>query len=127
MPMINLFPKRTYISSPLVEDLLMESLRSRVLELSNQTDYFFINDYHLKDKYPLDYYVDVDTLKVLIRGWFEFRRDCGIYPISRFRILHRLRLNSLIDVFNEQISKIEHSSSIAHQFITDFMSTNKDR
>lgn len=127
MPMINLIPKQLQRASPRVEDLLMVSLRSRLLELLKQTDYFFTSDYHLKDKHPEHYYVDVDTLKVLIRDWYDFRRDCGIYPVSRFRIIHRLRLNSWVDVFNEQISKIKHSSTIARTLVIDFMHPDKNQ
>ncbi|EEM6321204.1 hypothetical protein C9H16_06635 [Salmonella enterica] len=107
MPLIKLNPKRSHISSPLVEDVRMDSLRNRLLSLFKYTGDFFKEDDFNKSRFRETYSLNMSALVSLLRDWHEFRSDCRSVPFCRFRLLHRLRLQSWGETADEQIAKLE--------------------
>ncbi|HDC2548974.1 TPA: hypothetical protein O7139_005528 [Salmonella enterica] len=107
MPMINL-KKRSHVSSPLVEDIRIDSLRDRLLSLFKRTDDFCRNDYYMRTKVNENgrHIPDMQELSGLISEWNAFRDDCRSAPFCRFRLLHRLRLQSWTEAADEQVSKL---------------------
>lgn len=106
MPMVNLDSKRSYISSSLVEDVRMDSLRNRLLSLFKSTGEFFKEDDFNKSRFRETYSLNMSGLVSLLREWHEFRSDCRSAPFCRFRLLHRLRLQSWGETADEQIAKL---------------------
>ncbi|HAF6260225.1 TPA: hypothetical protein G9F11_002848 [Salmonella enterica] len=106
MPMVNLDSKRSYISSSLVEDVRMDSLRNRLLSLFKSTGDFFKEDDFNKSRFRETYSLNMSALVSLLRDWHEFRSDCRYAPFCRFRLLHRLRLQSWGETADEQIAKL---------------------
>ncbi|ENE8564934.1 hypothetical protein ABN789_005201 [Salmonella enterica] len=106
MPMIKINPNRSYVSSPLVEDVRMDSLRNRLLSLFKCTEDFFKEDEFIKRRFPDIYNLNMIALMSLLRDWHEFRRDCRSAPFCRLRLLHRLRLRSWGETADEQIAKL---------------------
>lgn len=107
MPMIKL-NKRSHISSPLAEDIRINSLRDRLLSLFKRTDEFCRNDYYMRTKVNQNdvHIPDIDGLAGLLCEWNAFRDDCCSVPFCRFRLLHRLRLQSWTEAADEQVSKL---------------------
>ncbi|HAF2131420.1 TPA: hypothetical protein G9F27_005804 [Salmonella enterica] len=107
MPMINL-KKRSHVSSPLVEDIRIDSLRNRLLSLFKRTDDFCRNDYYMRMKVSQhDRHIpDMQVLSGLLCDWNTFRDDCRSVPFCRFRLLHRLRLKSWTEAADEQVAKL---------------------
>ncbi|EBJ8359412.1 hypothetical protein D0W10_23790 [Salmonella enterica] len=106
MPLIKLNPKRSYVSSPLVEDVRMDSLRNRLLSLFKCTGDFFKEDDFNKSRFPATYSLNRDALLSLLHDWREFRDDCRSVPFCRLRLLHRLRLQSWGETADEEIAKL---------------------
>lgn len=105
MPMIRL-NKRSHISSPLVEDIRINSLRDRLLSLFKRTDDFYRNDYYKREKFHEAYKPDTQLLAGLLCDWNTFRDDCCSVPFCRFRLLYRLRLHSWKETADEQVMKL---------------------
>lgn len=107
MPVITL-KKRSYISSPLVEDIRIDSLRNRLLSLFKRTDDFCRNDYYMRTKVNENgrHIPDMQELSGLISEWNTFRDDCRSAPFCRFRLLYRLRLQSWTEAADEQVAKL---------------------
>ncbi|EAA6843034.1 hypothetical protein DRX19_18730 [Salmonella enterica subsp. enterica] len=106
MPLIKLNPKRSYVSSSLVEDVRMDSLRNRLLLLFKSTGDFFKEDDFNKSRFPGTYGLNRDALLSLLHDWREFRDDCRSVPFCRFRVLYRLRLQSWGETADEEIAKL---------------------
>ncbi|EBR9320811.1 hypothetical protein CC707_17300 [Salmonella enterica subsp. enterica serovar Panama] len=106
MPLIKLNPKRSYVFSSLVEDVRMDSLRNRLLSLFKCTGDFFKEDGFNKSRFPATYSLNRDALLSLLHDWREFRDDCRSVPFCRFRLLHRLRLQSWGETADEEIAKL---------------------
>ncbi|EEA7824727.1 hypothetical protein TP51_004810 [Salmonella enterica subsp. enterica] len=106
MPLIKLNPARSHVSSPLVEDVRMDSLRNRLLLLFKCTGDFFKEDDFNKRRFPGTYSLNMSVLLPLLRDWHEFRNDCRSVPFCRFRLLHRLRLRSWGETADEEIAKL---------------------
>lgn len=106
MPLIKLNSKRSYISSSLVEDVRMDSLRNRLLLLFKSTGDFFKEDDFNKRRFPDTCSLNRDALLSLLHDWREFRDDCRSVPFCRFRLLHRLRLQSWGETADEEIAKL---------------------
>ncbi|EHJ0806471.1 hypothetical protein KAB87_004106 [Salmonella enterica] len=106
MPLIKLNPNRSHISSALVEDLRMDSLRNRLLSLFKCTGDFFKEDDFNKSRFRETYSLNISALVSLLRDWNEFRSDCRSAPFCRFRLLYRLRLISWCETADEQIAKL---------------------
>ncbi|HDC2548981.1 TPA: hypothetical protein O7139_005507 [Salmonella enterica] len=49
---------------------------------------------------------DIQELSGLVRDWNVFRDDCRSAPFCRFRLLHRLRLQSWTEAADEQVAKL---------------------
>ncbi|EEF4954611.1 hypothetical protein GKT70_13860 [Salmonella enterica] len=113
MPLIKLNPKRSHISSSLVEDVRMDSLRNRLLSLFKSTGDFFKEDDFNKSRFRETYSLNMSALVLLLRDWHEFRNDCRSVPFCRFRLLHRLRLQSWGETADEQIAKLSSLASSA--------------
>lgn len=107
MPMINL-KKSSHVSSPLVEDIRINSLQSRLLSLFKRTDDFCRNDYYMRTKVNHNgrHIPDMQELSGLVREWNVFRDDCRSAPFCRFRLLYRLRLQSWTEAADEQVAKL---------------------
>jgi hypothetical protein len=109
--------KSSHTSSPLVEDIRINSLRDRLLSLFKRTDDFCRNDYYMRTKVNQNdrHIPDVEGLAGLLCEWNTFRDDCRSVPFCRFRLLHRLRLQSWMEAADEQTAKLYslHSSSIS--------------
>ncbi|HGG6662745.1 TPA: hypothetical protein ACJG8Q_002788 [Salmonella enterica subsp. diarizonae serovar 61:i:z] len=107
MPMIRL-NKRSHISSPLVEDIRINSLSDRLLSLFKRTDEFCRNDYYMRTKVNQNdgHIPDIEALSGLLCEWNTFRDDCRSVPLCCFRLLHRLRLQSWMEAADEQVSKL---------------------
>lgn len=114
MPLIKLDPKRSYVSSSLVEDVRMDSLRNRLLSLFKCTESFFKEDTFNKSRFPGTYNLNMSALVSLLRDWHEFRSDCRSVPFCRFRLLHRLRLQSWGETADEEIAKLSSLTAIYH-------------
>ncbi|HFE6713326.1 TPA: hypothetical protein ACF913_001626 [Salmonella enterica subsp. enterica serovar Newport] len=106
MPLIRL-NKRSHIPSPLVEDIRIDSLRGQLLSLIKSTEAFIKNDSFLRTRLKDIYQLDGVVLHGLITDWLSFRDDCRSAPVSRFRILNRLRLQSWTETADEQLAKLE--------------------
>lgn len=107
MPMINLNPGRSYHRSSLVEDIRIDSLRGQLFSLIKSTETFIKNDVFMCTRLKEAYKPDGDVLFRLIADWSSFRSDCRSAPFSRFRILNRLRLQSWIEMADEQLDRLE--------------------
>ncbi len=107
MPVINL-NRRSYVSSPLVEDIRIDSLRGRLLSLFKRTDDFCRNDYYMRTKVNQNgrHIPDMQVLAGLLCDWNTFRDDCRSVSFCRFRLLHRLRLQSWTETADEQVAKL---------------------
>lgn len=113
MPLVKLNPKRSHISSPLAEDVRMDLLRNRLFLLFKCTGDFFKEDDFNKSRFREAYTLNMSALLSLLRDWHEFLCDCRSVPFCRFRLLHRLRLQSWGETADEQIAKL--SSFPAYQ------------
>lgn len=106
MPLIKLNPARSHVSSPLVEDVRMDSLRNRLLSLFKCTGDFFKEDDFNRNRFRETYSLNMSALASLLHDWHEFRSDCRSVPFCRFRLLHRLRLRSWGETADEEIAKL---------------------
>lgn len=123
MPLIRL-NKRSHIPSPLVEDIRIDSLRGQLLSLIKSTEAFIKNDSFLRTRLKDIYQLDGVVLHGLITDWLSFRDDCCSAPVSRFRILNRLRLQSWKETADEQVMKL-YSLSNASVILTCALTARK--